>query len=205
MIISLPDREIQAAEAERKRLEPRNRFQFLWDAFFKTRKFKLTADEVGELEAIDKGLRKWATACGRLYAVRQDPQAAFDTAATHYLNEPTDDNFYRLLSHNFSQPFFQNLIGRAIEQFENYLAGERARLFPPIVRKHLSRIHDSLCAEYVAQEQVDRKALERLSGVASGGESAACIEIRNQAERIKGLLEGGDLTDWRGALGPFLP
>jgi len=45
MITFLPDPEIQRAEAERKRLEPRNRFQFLWDSFFRTRKFKLTAAE----------------------------------------------------------------------------------------------------------------------------------------------------------------
>lgn len=204
MITSLPDPEIQRAEAERKRLEPRNRFQFLWDTFFKTRKFKLTAEEVAELENIEKALSKWGAAGERVWAHRNNLQDTFDVYVGRYLAEPTEERFIAMLAHTYDQHTATQL-ARAGEQITGYLNGERARLFPPIVRKHLSRIHDSLCAEYVAQEQVDRKALERLSGVASGGESAACIEIRNQAERIKGLLEGGDLTDWRGALGPFLP
>lgn len=204
MITSLPDHEIQRAEAERKKLEPRSRFQFLWDVFFKTRKFKLTDAEVKELTDIEKALSKWAAAGERVWAHRNNLQDMFDMAVGRYLAEPTEERFIAMLAHTYDT-FTATQLARAGEQITGYVNGERARLFAPVVRKHLTRIHDSLCAEYVQQETADRESIKRLSGIASGGESAACIEIRNQTDRIKKLLESGDLSDWRAALGPFLP
>jgi len=204
MITSLPDPTIQAAEAERKKLEPRSRFQFLWDVFFKTRKFKLTDAEVAELTGIEKALAKWSAAGERVWAHRNGLQETFDMAVGRYLNEPTEERYLGMLAHTYDT-FTSQQLARAGEQISGYVNGERQRLFPPIVRKHLTRIHDSLCAEYVQQETADRESIKRLSGIASGGESSACVEIRNQTTRIKDLLEGGDLSDWRAALGPFLP
>ena len=205
MIATLPDPEIQRAEELRRQLQPKNKFAFLWDVFYSRRKFKLSREELAELEGIENNLSRWATACGRIYETRQDPQAAFDRAAGRYLAEPTDENFHRMLAHNFSQPNLQILLGRAAEQFERYLNGERQRLFPPLVKKYLVKIHDSLVLEYHEQAQADEKSLKRLEGIASGGESQSCIELRVAAARIAGLLESGDLTNWREALGPFLP
>jgi hypothetical protein len=205
MIASLPDREIQLQEAERKRLEPKNRFQFLWDAFFRSRKFKLSQEDLAELEGIEKNLQRWNDAAGRIWSVRNNPQEVFDSYAGKYLNEPTEANYIAMMAHTFSQPFHGILMSRAGEQIEGYLAGERQRLYAPLVRKHLTRIYHSLLAEYSEQEKADKRSLQRLEGIASGGESQACIELRNQAERIRGLLDGGDLSNWREALGAFLP
>jgi len=205
VIATLPDPEIQKAEAERKRLEPRNRFQFLWDAFFRTRKFKLSQEDLLELEAIEKNLSKWGEASNRIWETRNNPQEVFDKYAGRYLNEPSEENYIAMMAHSFSQPQHSWLMGRAGDQFTSYLNGERERLFPPLVRKHLTRIYHSLLAEYAEQEKADRKSLARLEGIASGGESQACIELRNRAEQIRQLLEGGNLSDWRSALGAFLP
>jgi hypothetical protein len=108
------------------------------------------------------------------------------------------------MAHTYDN-FTAGQISRAAEQVEAYLSGERQRLFTPIVRKHLERIHDSLSAEYSAQETADRGSLARLAGIASGGESAACVEIRVQGERIRELLQNDNLSNWREALAPFLP
>lgn len=205
MIISLPDPQIQRQEAERKRLEPKNRFQFLWDAFFRSRKFKLSQDDLAELEAIETNLAKWAEAGNRIWSIRNNPQEVFDSYAAKYLNEPTEANYVALVAHSFSQPMHGILMGRAADQIQAYLNGERQRLFSPLVQKHLTRIYHSLLAEYSEQEKADKKSLQRLEGIASGGESQACIELRNQAERIRILLDGGDLSNWRDALGAFLP
>jgi hypothetical protein len=205
MITSLPDRDIQLQEAEKKRMEPKSRFQFLWDAFFRSRKFKLSQDDLAELEAIEKNLATWAEAGSRIWNVRNNPQEVFDSYAGKYLNEPTEANYIAMMAHSFAEPFHAILMARAAQQFEGYLAGERQRLYIPVVRKHLTRIHHSLLAEYGEQERADKKSLQRLEGIASGGESQACIELRNQAEQIRCLLESGDLSNWRDALGAFLP
>ena len=205
MIATLPDPEIQKAEAERKRLEPRSRVEFLWDTFFRTRKFKLSPEELQELEGIEKNLSKWDEAAGRAWQARNDPQEVFDRYAGRYLNEPSEENYIAMMAHSFSQPQHSWLMGRAGDQFTSYLNGERERLFPPIVKKHLTRIYHSLLAEYAEQEKADRKSLLRLEGIASGGESSACIELRNRAEQIRQILDGGNLSDWRSALGAFLP
>lgn len=205
MITTLPDPEIQRAEEVRRQLQPKNKFAFLWDVFYSRRKFRLTREEVAELEGIENNLSKWSTACARIYETRQDPQDAFDRAAGRYLAEPSEENFHFMMAHNFSQPNLHNLLTRAAAQFESYLNSERQRLFPPLVKKYLVKIHDSLVLEYHEQAQADEKSLKRLEGIASGGESAACIELRVAAARIAGLLESGDLSNWKEALGAFLP
>lgn len=204
MIVNLPDMQTQRAQAERAKFQPISRFQFLWDAFFKVRKFQLTKEDVAELTAIEKNLERWTLAAKRLWETRNNTQAVFDAYAAKYLNDPSEQNYVALLAHTYDT-FTAGQISRAAEQVEAYLNGERQRLFTPIVRKHLERIHDSLSAEYAAQETADRGSLARLAGIASGGESAACIEIRVQGQQIRELLQSDNLTNWREALAAFLP
>ena len=205
MITFLPDPEIQRAEAERKRLEPRNRFQFLWDSFFRTRKFKLTAAEVVELEDAEASVRPWRDVLGKLWSISRDPDTHLWETIGKLKAAPTDQALQEFLLARHVSPAFGVQTEKAIGELQGVVNEKLTAAIVPLVRKHLTRIHDSLCAEYNAQEQADKKALARLEGVASGGESQACIEIRVQTERIRGLLDGGDLTDWRSALGPFLP
>ena len=204
MIVNLPDIATQRLQAERAKFEPISRFQFLWDTFFKVRKFQLTKDDVGELTAIEKNLERWALAAKRLWDTRNNTLAVFDSYAARYLDDPCELNYLGLMAHTYDN-FTAGQISRAAEMAEGYLAGERQRLFTPIVRKHLERIHDSLSAEYSAQTTADRGSLARLAGIASGGESAACVEIRVQGARIRELLQNDNLSNWREALAPFLP
>ena len=204
MIVNLPDIQTQRLQAERAKFEPISRFQFLWDTFFKVRKFQLTKEDVQELTAIEKNLERWALAAKRLWDTRNNTQGVYDTYAARYLDDPSELNYLGLMAHTYDN-FTAGQISRAAEMAEGYLAGERQRLFTPIVRKHLERIHDSLSAEYAQQSTADRGSLARLAGIASGGESAACIEIRVQGERIRELLQNDNLSNWREALAPFLP
>jgi hypothetical protein len=205
MIHTLPDPEIQRAKEEHRQQQPNKPFFFGWQNFFTKKKLRLTPTELAELEAADEKLQPWSSAAARLVEARSDPQGAFDRAAEHYLGEPNEENFYKMLAHNFANPFFHILMTRALDKFDNFLAAERRRLIAPLVTGHLEKIRASLLNEYREQSAADEKALSRLQGAASGGESSACIELRRAADRISDLLKTGDLSDWRAALGEFLP
>lgn len=204
MITFLPDIEVQKADAEKKRLEPKNKFQFLWDAFFRNRKFKLTADEVKELTDIEDRMKKFRDGADRVWSFRNNAQDFFDQAVSRYTLDPSEDNFIRLLAHTYNPHTF-HLMSRAGDMVSGWVVGETNKHFSPIVRRHLAKIHDSLVLEYREQEKHDQKSLARLEGIAIGGESQACTALRIQAENIQNLLDNGDLSNWRDALGAFLP
>lgn len=204
MITFLPDPEIQKAEAEKKRLQPKNKFQFLWDAFFRNRKFKLTPEELKELTDIEKDLQKYHEGYRKILDCRNNTQDVFDREVSRFVADPTDENLVRVMAFTWDN-FTHHQLSRAGDAFLGFISDESNRRYPPIVRRHLTRIHDSLVAEYREQEKFDQKSLARLEGIASGGESQACIELRIRAEKIQELLEGGDLASWREVLAPFLP
>jgi hypothetical protein len=139
-----------------------------------------------------------------LWAFRNNAQDVYDLEINRYIQDPSGENFVRLLAHTFDHNT-SNLISRAGDQMAGWLATESQKLFSPIVRRHLEKIHDSLLLEYVEQEKHDQKSLARLAGIAEGGESQACIALRIQAENIQNVLAGQDLSNWREILGPFLP
>jgi len=205
MIATLPTREIQQAQAEQRRLQPRNPFSFLWNEFFAGRKFKLTGAEVRELQDAEASVQPWRDMTGRLWAIARDPEAHLWETIGKLKATPTQEALQDFLMARHASPAFGVQTEKAIGELQGAADEKLAAAVVPLVRKHLTRIHDSLCAEYAEQEAADKKALARLDGVATGGESQACIEIRVQADRIRGLLDGGNLTDWRAALGPFLP
>ena len=205
MITFLPDPEIQRAEELRRQLQPRNKFAFLWDVFFSRRKFRLTQEEVRELEAAEATAKPWRDAMAHLWKISRDPDQFMWERIGDLKADPSPQNLQAFLASRHVSPVFPNQTQKALDELQGVAQQKIVENVVPLVKKHLARIHDSLVAEYHQQEQADKKSLARLEGIASGGESSSCIELRMQAQRIQGLLDGGDLTDWRSALGMFLP
>lgn len=204
MITFLPDPEIQKAEAERKRLQPKNKFQFLWDAFFRNRKFKLSPEDVRELEQAEETARPWNEASRMLWDIVRDPDENLWRAIGRLKENPNPETVRDFLLARHVSPVFQNQTHKALDELRGTIEDKIRTNVVPLVRRHLERIHDSLVMEYREQEKSDAKSLARLEGLVTGGESQACIELRIRAEGIQNLLESGDLTAWREVLGPFL-
>jgi len=205
VITFLPDPEIQKAQAERKRLEPKNPFSFLWNEFFNRRKFRLTPEEVRELERAEATVQPWRDALGHLWKIAREPDENLWTHIGELKQNPGPETIRAFLLSRYVSPAFSVQTEKALDELQGEATKRLGEAVVPLVRKHLEKIHDALVGEYREQEASDKKSMARLDGIASGGESQSCIALRVQTERIQELLQNGDLTNWREALGAFLP
>ena len=204
MITTTPDPETT------RHLEPQPPlpFRFLWDVFFGKRpKFRLSLADVEELEALEKKVEPWSRAVSRLEGVSTNPQGAFDAAVAACLASPSIAAADEIIALRWTPPFSSMQLGNALAQFYGKIAGMREELIAPVVRRHLEKIGRFLDAEYVGQFDADAKALGRLDGAASGGESGAARTLRLRCEETRAQLArpNAHLTEWRDILGAFLP
>lgn len=204
MITTLPDANIQAEQEIRRRLEPRNKLLFFWDRFFSARKFKLTAAEIEELKTAEAVSAPWDKIVNRLYDQIRDPNENLWVAIGKLKTDPTEENLREFLLCRSVFPQFYNQTRTALDELEGFTRKMRHEKVVPLVKRHLEKIHRSLVLEYDEQERSDRESLERLNGAITGGESEACIQLRNRAHDIEQMLASGDLSNWRACLAPFL-
>jgi len=204
MITTLPDPETT------RHLEPQPPlpFRFLWDVFFGKRpKFCLSLADVEELEALERKVEPWSRVVARLQSVSNNPQAAFDTAVAECVSSPSPAAADAIIALRWTPPYSSMQLGNALAIFYGKIAGMREELIAPVVRRHLEKIGRFLDAEYVGQFDADAKALGRLDGAASGGESGASRTLRLRCEETRAQLARPNthLTEWREILGAFLP
>ena len=203
MIATLPDPEIH------KHVEPQGSpFRFVWEILFKNRKkLKLSPEDRDELEGADHQAEPWRKIADYLNTARGNPEALLAAAVDQTLTAPTIENAERILACRWVPPYSAMQIGGVIGAFEGKAAEIALAVVAPIVRRHLMRIGAALDSELGAQIDADAKALGRLDGAASGGESPAVKVLRERAEEIRRQLAGSDshLRDWRTILAPYLP
>jgi len=204
MIVTLPDPETT------RHIEPQppTPFSFLWSVLFHNRKkLKLTAEDVDELIALEHKVDPWRRAAASLDSHRINPQGQLEDAVTALTKDPSEKNVDRILLLRWTPPYSSMQLSNAAAIMEGVIAEKCLALFPPVVRRHLERIHRALEAELALQIAADEKALSRLDGAAAGGESAAARTLRQRCQEVKGQLAGSDshLCDWRAVLAPYMP
>ena len=204
MIITLPDPET----TKHTEPQPPLPFRFLWDVFFGKRpKFRLSLADVEELEGLEKKVEPWSRVVTRLESVRNNPQAAFDTAVAECVASPSPAAADAIIALRWTPPYSSMQLGSALAHFYGKIGAMREELIGPVVRRHLEKIGRFLDAEYVGQFDADAKALGRLDGAASGGESGAARTLRLRCEETRAQLArpNAHLVEWRDILGAFLP
>lgn len=204
MIATLPDPETITHITP----QPPTPFQFIWSVLFSNRKkLKLSAEDRDELAAADATAEPWRKVAAYLHSSRGNPDGLMTEAIDQALLKPTAENAERILTRTWTPPFHAMQIAKAAEAFDGKVAELALALIAPIVRRHLVRIAAALETELALQIVADEKAMGRLDGAATGGQSAAVGIMRQRLEEIKKQLAGSDshLCDWKTILGPYLP
>jgi hypothetical protein len=179
-------------------------FRWSWPKFFMSRtKYRLSRQEIQELERVEDELRPWSLMVEKLNELRGGDALVIATASALAEN-PSEENLRRFLDSRWCPPFFGMQTGRGMELVANKHEELRQERVRPILARHLQKIAKMLEGELEAQRQADMDSVKRLNGaVEAVEESQACRTLRQQLEEVKRQLEAG-AHDWRAVLAPFL-
>jgi hypothetical protein len=204
MITTLPDPETT------RHIEPQppTPFQFVWSVLFSNRtKLKLRPEDLEELQNADGQIEPWRKAIHHIDFLRMHPEGAMNDAIDLCVAKPSIENVENIVRRLWVPPYHSMQLNTAASIMEGKIAEKTLELIAPLVRKNLERIHKALQAELSLQLAADAKALARLDGAATGGESAASRTLRQRCQEVELQLAGSNshLCDWRGVLQPYLP